>query len=165
MTANTPPVVHDFNVTAWDGSPVSLADYQDQVLLIVNTASQCGFTPQYQALEALRQQFHARGFEVLAFPCNQFRQQEPGSEAQIRAFCDNAYHISFPLFAKIKVNGPDTHPLFQHLKHQARGVLGSAPIKWNFTKFLVNRQGQVVRRYAPQTRPEQLTSDIAALLL
>ncbi len=164
MTAVDIPVVHDFSVTAWDGSQVSLADYRGQVLLIVNTASQCGFTPQYQALEALHQQLGERGFEVLAFPCNQFRQQEPGSEAQIRAFCDNAYHISFPLFSKVQVNGPDTHPLFQHLKHQARGVLGSATIKWNFTKFLVDRQGRVVRRYAPTTRPEQLVSDIAVLL-
>ncbi len=164
MKAVDAPVVHDFSVNAWDGSQVNLSDYRGQVLLIVNTASQCGFTPQYQALEALHQQFGERGFEVLAFPCNQFRQQEPGSETQIRAFCDNAYHINFPLFAKVQVNGPDTHPLFQHLKHQARGVLGSAIIKWNFTKFLVNRQGRVVRRYAPTTRPEQLVSDIAALL-
>ena len=159
MTAIT-----DFTVTAADGSPVALDAYQGKVLLIVNTASKCGFTPQYEGLEALHRRYADRGFEVLGFPCNQFGAQEPGDAAEIASFCSLTYDVTFPVFAKIDVNGAGADPLFERLKADAPGVLGSKAIKWNFTKFLVDRSGQVVRRYAPTTRPDAIAADIEALL-
>ena len=156
--------VMDFSAVLANGEPKNLNDYQGKVLLIVNTASKCGFTPQYTGLESLHQTYGERGFSVLAFPCNQFGGQEPGSEEEIQSFCDLNYQTSFPLFSKIEVNGAASHPLYAHLKEQAPGVLGSKRIKWNFTKFLVNQHGEVVKRYAPSTRPEAIASDIEALL-
>jgi len=156
--------VFDYSATALDGTPLDLSRYRGKVLLIVNTASACGFTPQYKGLEAVYRQFQARGAEVLGFPCNQFGQQERGSEAEIGAFCEKNFGVSFPLFAKIDVNGAEAHPLFRYLKHAAPGVLGTERIKWNFTKFLVNRDGDVVKRYAPQTKPEAIAADIEKLL-
>ena len=152
--------VFDFHATALDGAPIDLARYRGKVLLIVNTASACGFTPQYKGLEDVYRQFRERGVEVLGFPCNQFGQQESGSEAEIGAFCEKNYSVSFPLFAKIDVNGAHAHPLFRHLESEAPGLLGTERIKWNFTKFLVGRDGKVVKRYAPQTRPEAIAGDI-----
>lgn len=156
--------VMDFSAVLASGEPQDLNDYQGKVLLIVNTASKCGFTPQYTGLESLHQTYGERGFSVLAFPCNQFGGQEPGSEEEIQSFCDLNYQTSFPLFSKIEVNGAASHPLYAHLKEQAPGVLGSKRIKWNFTKFLVNQEGEVVKRYAPSTKPEAIASDIEALL-
>ena len=156
--------VMDFSAVLANGEPQDLNDYQGKVLLIVNTASKCGFTPQYTGLESLHQTYGERGFSVLAFPCNQFGGQEPGSEEEIQSFCDLNYQTSFPLFSKIEVNGAASHPLYAHLKEQAPGVLGSKRIKWNFTKFLVNQHGEVVKRYAPSTKPEAIASDIEALL-
>ena len=156
--------VFDFSANSLDGTPVDLSRYRGKVLLIVNTASQCGFTPQYKGLEQLYREYHERGLEVLGFPCNQFRQQEPGSEAEIGAFCEKNFGVSFPLFAKIDVNGDGAHPLYRHLKQAAPGVLGTRSVKWNFTKFLVDRDGRVVKRYAPTTKPEQIADDIARLL-
>ena len=156
--------VMDFSAALANGEPKDLSDYQGKVLLIVNTASKCGFTPQYTGLESLHQTYGERGFSVLAFPCNQFGGQEPGSEEEIQSFCDLNYQTSFPLFSKIEVNGATSHPLYAHLKEQAPGVLGSKRIKWNFTKFLVNQHGEVVKRYAPSTKPEAIASDIDALL-
>ena len=156
--------VMDFSAALANGEPKDLSDYQGKVLLIVTTASKCGFTPQYTGLESLHQTYGERGFSVLAFPCNQFGGQEPGSEEEIQSFCDLNYQTSFPLFSKIEVNGAASHPLYAHLKEQAPGVLGSKRIKWNFTKFLVNQHGEVVKRYAPSTKPEAIASDIEALL-
>jgi glutathione peroxidase len=156
--------ITDMEVKAADGGPVSLDTWRGKVLLIVNTASKCGFTPQYEGLEELHRRYADRGFAVLAFPCNQFGAQEPGDAAEIANFCSTNYDTTFPLFAKIDVNGPGADPLFQRLKEEAPGVLGSRGIKWNFTKFLVDRQGHAVRRYAPTVRPEALTADIEALL-
>ncbi|MEW6370257.1 MAG: glutathione peroxidase [Pseudomonadota bacterium] len=156
--------VFDFSANSLDGTPVDLSRYRGKVLLIVNTASQCGFTPQYKGLEQLYREYRERGLEVLGFPCNQFRQQEPGSEAEIGAFCEKNFGVSFPLFAKIDVNGDGAHPLYRHLKQEAPGVLGTRSVKWNFTKFLVGRDGRVVKRYAPTTKPEQIADDIARLL-
>jgi glutathione peroxidase len=158
--------VFDFQATALDGKPVDLAQYRGKVLLIVNTASKCGFTPQYQGLETLYRELHGRaaGFEVLGFPCNQFNHQEPGSEAEIGAFCEKNYGVTFPMFAKVEVNGDAAHPLWKHLKAEAPGILGLEAIKWNFTKFLVGRDGTVVKRYAPQTKPEEIAGDIEKLL-
>ena len=156
--------VMDFSATLSNGNEVALGDYAGKVLLIVNTASKCGFTPQYTGLESLQKTYNASGFSVLAFPCNQFGGQEPGTEQEIESFCDLNYQTSFPLFSKIEVNGASSHPLFTHLKSEAPGVLGSKRIKWNFTKFLVNQQGQVVKRYAPSTKPEAIAEDIEALL-
>lgn len=153
-----------FQATALNGESRSLADYLGQVLLVVNTASQCGFTPQYAQLQALHDEYRGRGFAVLGFPCNQFGGQEPGTAEQIGEFCQLNYGVSFPLFAKVAVNGPDAHPLFEWLKQQAPGLLGSQAIKWNFTKFLLGRDGRVVSRYAPATKPESLRADIEALL-
>ncbi|MBK5914758.1 glutathione peroxidase [Rhodocyclus purpureus] len=147
-----------------DGSTQSLADYAGKVLLIVNTASRCGFTPQYAGLEALYRRYRERGLVVLGFPCNQFGAQEPGSEVEIGAFCEKNYGVSFPMFAKIEVNGENTHPLFRLLKQEAPGLLGSQSIKWNFTKFLVDRQGRVVSRAAPATSPDALAAEIEQLL-
>jgi glutathione peroxidase len=134
------------------------------VLLVVNLASKCGFTPQYAALEALYRRFASRGFAVLGFPCNQFAGQEPGEEPEIMAFCKTTYDVTFPMFAKVEVNGPGTHPLFRHLKAAAPGLLGLEAIKWNFTKFLVDPRGEVVRRYAPMTKPEAMSADVDTLL-
>jgi glutathione peroxidase len=156
--------VYDFSVETIDGKTQKLSDYEGKVLLVVNTASQCGFTPQYAGLEALWRKYRERGFSVLGFPCNQFGAQEPASEAEIAHFCSTRYHVTFPLFAKIEVNGPNAHPLYQHLKAAAPGLLGSEAIKWNFTKFLVDRQGRVVSRHAPTTAPADLEREIEALL-
>ena len=156
--------LYDFGACNIDGRDVALSEFAGQVLLIVNTASQCGFTPQYAGLESLQRDYTPRGFTVLGFPCNQFGAQEPGSAAEISTFCETNYGVSFPLFARIEVNGDGTHPLYRYLKTQAPGVLGTEAIKWNFTKFLVDRQGRVVKRYAPATKPEALRQDIEALL-
>lgn len=156
--------IYHHHAVALDGRSVSLADYRGKVLLIVNVASKCGFTPQYTALEALHQRFHDRGFAVLGFPCNQFGKQEPGDSAEIAAFCSTTYPVSFPMFAKIEVNGDGAHPLYRQLKEQAPGLLGSSGIKWNFTKFLVSRQGEAVERFAPTVRPEDIAPRIVKLL-
>ena len=156
--------VFEFQAAALDGKPVDLAHYRGKVLLIVNTASKCGFTPQYEGLELLYRRYLDQGVEVLGFPCNQFGGQEPGLEAEIAAFCEENYGVSFPMFAKVDVNGGKAHPLFQHLKSEAPGVLGTEGIKWNFTKFLVGRDGKVVHRYAPQTKPEDIAEDVDRLL-
>lgn len=156
--------LYDFAVRCLDGSETSLGDWRGKVLLIVNTASQCGFTPQYAGLEALYKKYKDRGFAVLGFPCNQFGAQEPGTADEIGAFCEKNYGVSFPMFDKIDVNGPNAHPLFTHLKEEAPGLLGTDGIKWNFTKFLVDRHGKVVTRYAPTTSPNALDSDVLALL-
>ena len=159
MTAIT-----DFTVAAADASPTSLGAYSGKVLLIVNTASKCGFTPQYAGLETLYGDLADRGFAVLGFPCNQFGQQEPGDAAEIARFCATSYDITFPVFAKVEVNGDGADPLFVRLKADAPGLMGSKAIKWNFTKFLVDRAGRTVRRYAPTTKPEDMRADIEALL-
>lgn len=156
--------IFDITANSLSGQPVNLADYKGKVLLIVNTASNCGFTPQYKGLEAVYEQFKARGVEVLGFPCNQFGAQEPGSADEIGAFCEKNYGVSFPLFEKIDVNGANAHPLFQKLKKDAPGLLGTEAIKWNFTKFLVRKDGTVFGRYAPATKPEDLIKDIEKLL-
>jgi glutathione peroxidase len=156
--------VYDFSARRIDGSEQPLSAYAGQVLLIVNVASQCGFTPQYAGLEALWRKYRDRGFAVLGFPCNQFGAQEPGSEAEIAHFCSTRYDVTLPLFAKIEVNGEQTHLLYRHLKSAVPGVLGTEAIKWNFTKFLVDRQGRVVSRHAPTTAPADLEREIEALL-
>lgn len=155
-----------YEMTAKDieGRELSLASLQGRVLIVVNVASRCGFTPQYAGLEALQRQYGDRGLTVLGFPCDQFGHQEPGDEAEIRNFCQTQYDVSFPMFSKIEVNGAGAHPLYAYLKSQAKGVLGTEAIKWNFTKFLIDREGRVVKRYAPQDKPEDLASDIEALL-
>jgi glutathione peroxidase len=156
--------VYDFTANSLDGKPVSLRDYSGKVLLIVNTASKCGFTPQYEGLEALYQNYRERGLAVLGFPCNQFGAQEPGTADEIGSFCQKNYGVSFPLFEKVDVNGDAAHPLYRWLKSSAKGLLGSEAIKWNFTKFLVDRQGNVIDRFAPTTKPEDLKSNVEALL-
>ena len=156
--------IYDCGIKTMDGQDKLLGDYKGKVLLIVNTASKCGFTPQYQGLGDLYRRYKDRGFVVLAFPCNQFGHQEPGSESEIQQFCTTRYDVSFPVFAKIEVNGANTHPLYRYLKNEKSGVLGTKAIKWNFTKFLVDRSGHVVRRYAPADKPESLTGDIEQLL-
>ena len=156
--------VFDFTVRDLDGSPRALADWRGQVLLIVNVASRCGFTPQYAGLEQLFRRHRDRRFAVLGFPCDQFGHQEPGDEAAIRAFCDDAYGVTFPMFAKIEVNGPGADPLYEYLKGEKPGVLGSGAIKWNFTKFLVGRDGGVVSRHAPTVTPARLGKGVASLL-
>ena len=155
--------IYDFTANSLAGDPVALKRFEGQVLLIVNTASACGFTPQYKGLQELHQKLSPRGFAVLGFPCNQFGAQEPGDAQQISQFCESNYAITFPMFAKIDVNGSHAHPLYEHLKREKSGLLGSS-IKWNFTKFLVDRAGKVVGRYAPTVRPENLTKEIEALL-
>ena len=155
--------IYDFTATSLAGEDVPLKRYEGQVLLIVNTASACGFTPQYKGLEALQRALGARGFSVLGFPCNQFGGQEPGNAKQIEQFCASNYAVSFPLFAKIEVNGRSAHPLYQYLKSEKSGLLGSS-IKWNFTKFRIDRSGKVVARHAPTTTPQALTREIEALL-
>ncbi|HEY6544321.1 MAG TPA: glutathione peroxidase [Dokdonella sp.] len=156
--------ITDFSARSIDGEEQSLSRWAGQVMLIVNVASRCGFTPQYEGLEALHRRYLGRGFVVLGFPCDQFGHQEPGDEAEIRTFCSLNYDVSFPMFAKIEVNGPAAHPLYAHLKHEAKGLLGSEAIKWNFTKFLVDRGGRVVKRYAPTDTPESLAPEIEKLL-
>jgi glutathione peroxidase len=156
--------LYDIEVQTIRKQPQKLSDYQGKVLLVVNVASKCGFTPQYTGLEALYRNYKDRGFEVLGFPCDQFGHQEPGSEEEIATFCSTKYEVSFPMFAKIEVNGEGAHPLYRHLKGEKPGVLGTEAIKWNFTKFLVDRQGQVVKRYGSMDKPESLASDIEALL-
>ena len=155
--------IYDFTARSLGGEDISLRRFEGQVLLIVNTASKCGFTPQYEGLETLHQAFKARGFSVLGFPCNQFLGQEPGDSRQIEQFCSSNYGVSFPIFQKIEVNGSNAHPLFKYLKAEKSGLLGSW-IKWNFTKFVVDRAGKVVVRHAPMTRPQGLTKEIEALL-
>ena len=155
---------YDFQTTNLQGQSVDLKDFRGQVTLIVNVASHCGFTPQYAGLQALHNQFHARGFSVLAFPCNQFGAQEPGNAEEIAQFCERQYGVTFPVFEKIDVNGAKAHPLYQFLVKQKRGVLGTEAIKWNFTKFLIGRHGQVLKRYAPTTKPEAIAKDVASTL-
>ncbi|OEY67196.1 glutathione peroxidase [Marinobacter sp. X15-166B] len=159
-----PGSLYKIEVVDITGNKRTLGDYRDQVLLIVNTASKCGFTPQFEGLQALYAELKARGFAVLGFPCNQFMNQDPGTDAEISEFCRLNYQVDFPMFARIDVNGADTHPLFRLLKEEATGLLGSRRIKWNFTKFLVNRQGQVVGRYPPSAKPDALRADIEKLL-
>lgn len=156
--------ITDFDVKRADGTRIPLTEWRGKVLLIVNTASRCGFTPQYEGLEALHRRYADRGFEVLGFPCNQFAGQEPGSAEEIASFCSLTYDVTFPVFAKIDVNGADADPLFERLKADAPGLMGSKAVKWNFTKFLVDREGRTVRRYAPTTKPEDIAADIEALL-
>ncbi len=156
--------VYDFGAKTIDGEDVSLSTYQGKVLLIVNTASQCGFTPQYAGLEKLFEKYKAAGFTVLGFPSNQFGAQEPGDEKEIARFCAENYKVTFPMFSKIEVNGPGAHPLYKHLQEAKPGLLGSEPIKWNFSKFLVDKNGAVVARYGSSTKPSALEEPIAALL-
>lgn len=157
-------LLYQLPITTLAGEGSTLEAYRGKVLLVVNTASRCGFTPQYSELENLHQQYRDRGLAVLGFPCNQFRRQEPGSSQEIRQFCELNYQISFPLFGKIDVNGSNAHPLFRYLKREAPGVFGTKSIKWNFTKFLVRRDGSVYKRYAPMTKPQEMAADIEKLL-
>jgi glutathione peroxidase len=156
--------IYDFSAKNIKGEDVALSDYAGNVLLIVNTASKCGFTPQYEGLQKIYADFNAQGLEVLGFPCNQFGKQEQGDEGQISEFCDLNFGVSFPMFSKIEVNGDGAHPLYQFLKDEAPGALGIKAIKWNFTKFLVDKEGNVVNRYAPTTKPEDILEDIKKVL-
>ncbi|QGX41293.1 glutathione peroxidase [Permianibacter aggregans] len=156
--------VHDYSAQLINGQEQSLEAHKGKVLLIVNVASKCGYTPQYEGLEALYRQYKDQGFEVLGFPCNQFLSQEPGDEQQIAQFCSTTYDVTFPMYRKIDVNGDNAHPLYRHLKSEAKGILGSEAIKWNFTKFLVGRDGKVIERYATATKPEELKADIEKAL-
>ena len=153
----------DFTATTIDGREISLSEYEGEVALVVNTASECGFTPQFAGLEELHRTYRDRGFSVLGFPCNQFGGQEPGTEAEISGFCEKNHGVTFPMFAKVDVNGDDAHPLFRWLKSEKKGLLGGR-IKWNFTKFLVGRDGEVIARYAPNTEPKDIADDIRAAL-
>ncbi|MFN3370705.1 MAG: glutathione peroxidase [Sphingomonadaceae bacterium] len=159
-----PDDIYHHHARTLDGRDVSLGDWRGQVLLIVNVASKCGFTPQYAGLEELYQRFRDKGFAVLGFPCNQFGKQEPGDEAEIARFCSTTWPVTFPMFAKIEVNGENAHPLYRQLKEAAPGLLGSTAVKWNFTKFLVNREGEAVERFAPTVKPEDIAPRIAKLL-
>lgn len=156
--------VHQYKVKDANGNDIDLSQYRGKVLLVVNTASQCGFTPQYKELEQLHQKYREKGLVILAFPCNQFGGQEPGSDNEIQQFCELNYGVSFPVMAKLAVNGPDASPLFEHLKDSARGLMKTRAIKWNFTKFLVNKDGDVVKRYAPRTKPASIAQSIEDLL-
>lgn len=156
--------IYDFQMKSIDGKDTSLAEYNGQVLLIVNTASKCGFTPQYKGLESIYKKYKDQGFSVLGFPCNQFQKQEPGSEKEIQDFCEMNFGVTFPLFSKIDVNGADAHPLYKHLSSELPGLLGSKAIKWNFTKFLVDRKGKAIKRFGPQTDPDSIVEDVEALL-
>jgi glutathione peroxidase len=156
--------VYDFRAASIDGPEVPLESYRGNALLVVNVASRCGFTPQYRGLEQLYEKYRDRGFVVLGFPCNQFGQQEPGSESEIKTFCETQFAVKFPLFAKIDVNGPNTHPLFEFLKKVKPGLFGTKRIKWNFTKFLVDRQGNPVKRYSPKAEPAGIEEDIRRVL-
>lgn len=163
-TLMSAPSIYDFDVVNVKKEKMTLAPYKGKVILIVNTASRCGFTPQFEGLEKLYKAHQNKGFVVLGFPCNQFGSQEPLSEPQIENFCRLDYGVTFPMFAKIDVNGANSHPLYRHLKENAPGILGSEIIKWNFTKFLIDRNGKVIRRYAPSTTPESIEADIQKLL-
>ncbi|MEO9137209.1 MAG: glutathione peroxidase [Casimicrobiaceae bacterium] len=156
--------LYDFTVDDIEGHPVTLDRYKGKALLVVNTASKCGFTPQYKGLEALYRKYREQGLEVLGFPCNQFGAQEPGNEQEIATFCETNYDVTFPMFSKIDVNGAATAPLYRYLKHEKPGLLGTEAIKWNFTKFLVDRNGKAVARYAPNDTPESLEADVAKAL-
>jgi len=156
--------IYDFTVSDIQGKPVKLDRYRNKVMLVVNTASQCGFTPQYKGLEALYEKLHGKGLEILGFPCNQFGEQEPGDEKEIAKFCELNYGVTFPLFAKVDVNGETAAPVYKYLKAEKPGLLGSEAIKWNFTKFLIDRKGNVVKRYAPNDTPESLACDIEKVL-
>jgi glutathione peroxidase len=156
--------VYDFTATTLDGAEQSLEAYRGKPLLIVNVASKCGFTPQYKGLEALYRKYAGQGLAVLGFPCDQFGHQEPGDAEEIKSFCSLQYDVTFPMFAKVEVNGDQAHPLYQHLKRSAKGLLGTEAIKWNFTKFLVDKDGAVVKRYAPTDTPESIEQDIVPLL-
>ncbi|WP_017327192.1 glutathione peroxidase [Synechococcus sp. PCC 7336] len=156
--------IYDFTANAIDGTEQSLSDFRDRLLLIVNVASKCGFTPQYSGLESLYEQYKDKGLVILGFPCNQFGAQEPGSEAEIQQFCSTTYGVSFPLFAKVDVNGENAHPLYQFLKSEQKGLLGTEAIKWNFTKFLVDKNGTVLKRYGSIDTPASIEADIAKLL-
>jgi glutathione peroxidase len=156
--------IYQFSATNIKGEDVSLNDYQGKLLLIVNTASKCGLTPQFTGLEKLYTEYSGKGLEILGFPCNQFLNQDPGSDDEISEFCSLNYGVTFPMFSKIDVNGDETHPLFKYLKSEAKGLMGSETIKWNFTKFLVDQQGKVLKRYAPKTEPKELIKDIEAAL-
>jgi len=158
------PSIYDFSVDDIHGKPVKLDKYRNKVLLIVNTASKCGFTPQYKGLEALYEKLHGKGLEILGFPCNQFGAQEPGTEKEIAQFCELNYGVTFPLFAKVEVNGGNAAPVYKYLKAEKPGLLGSEAIKWNFTKFLVDRKGNVLARYAPNDTPESMAGDIEKAL-
>ena len=156
--------IYDFKATDILGQERELSAYKGKVLLIVNTASKCGFTPQFEGLEAMYKELHEKGLEVLGFPCNQFAQQDKGSDSEIAGFCMKNYGVSFPMFSKIEVNGDNAHPLYQYLKKEARGILGTQKIKWNFTKFLINQDGKVIKRFAPTTKPEDIAKQVRALL-
>ena len=156
--------IYDFSVEDITGKEVTLDKYRGKAMLIVNTASKCGFTPQYKGLEELYEQLHGKGLEILGFPCNQFGGQEPGTDTEIAQFCELNYGVSFPMFAKVDVNGADASPLFKYLKAEAPGMLGSEMVKWNFTKFLVDREGKVVARFAPKDTPEAIASDVEKVL-
>jgi glutathione peroxidase len=156
--------IYQFKAKLNNGQVKSLQEYKGKVLLVINTASKCGFTPQYNGLQKLYQKYQSRGLAVLGFPCDQFGHQEPGSDEQIEQFCSLSFNLSFDLFSKVDVNGPHSHPMFTFLKHAAPGIMGSKRIKWNFTKFLINKQGEVVKRYAPATKPQQISQDIEAQL-
>jgi glutathione peroxidase len=156
--------IYDLSAKAIDGTDVKLDRFKGKPLLVVNVASKCGFTPQYEGLEALYQKYQKQGLVVLGFPCDQFGHQEPGDESQIQSFCSTTYGVTFPMFAKIDVNGSNTHPVYQHLKSEAPGLLGTTSVKWNFTKFLVDRSGVVVRRYGSRDRPENIEPDVIAAL-
>ena len=155
---------YDFKAKTITGKKLSMSIYKNKVVLIVNVASQCGFTPQYEGLESMYKKYHKQGFEILGFPSNQFGQQEPGTEKEIANFCKVNFGVTFPLFSKIDVNGDNTHPLYVYLKHEAPGFLGTEGIKWNFTKFLIDRDGKVIERYGSATKPEQIAKDIENLL-
>ena len=156
--------IYDIDVKTIDGKPQKLEAYRGKSLLVVNVASKCGFTPQYEGLQKLYEEFKGRNFAVLGFPCDQFGHQEPGTEAEIQSFCSTTYNVTFPMFAKINVNGSDAHPLYTHLKSEKKGLLGSQSIKWNFTKFLVGPDGSVIKRYAPTDTPESIRADVARLV-
>lgn len=155
---------YDYNATSIIGEEISMSQYKGKVVLVVNTASKCGFTPQYEGLQKLYEKYKDEGFVILGFPCNQFNQQEPGSEKEIKTFCTTNYHISFPLFEKIEVNGDKTHPLYKFLKSEATGFLWTKSIKWNFTKFLIDTEGKVLTRYGSSTKPKDIETDISKLL-
>ena len=156
--------IYEFEAKTIDGATQKLDAYKGKALLIVNVASKCGFTPQYTGLEALHRKLKGRGFTVLGFPCDQFGHQEPGNEEEIKNFCSLTYDVSFPLFAKVDVKGDKAHPLYQFLSQEKKGILGTSAIKWNFTKFLIDKNGQVVKRYAPTDKPEDIEKDVVALL-
>jgi glutathione peroxidase len=156
--------LYDFEALTIEGKPAPLSTYKGKVVVVVNTASQCGLTPQYKGLQELYDKYHAQGLEILGFPCNQFGSQEPGTEKEIASFCETSFGVSFPMFSKIDVNGDAAHPLYQWMKEEKPGLLGSKDIKWNFGKFLINREGQVVERFAPTTSPADMSGDIEKLL-